>query len=178
MSGFLKLWKLISNIDGGIKDQLMPGFSILYIIVGISASIFESIKTTTIMPFIHSLSTSLFAIDFGIYEQVQIALLTPEKFGLMNIFVIISALTVLIFFISILEKILAFIITNQSTKGLGTALISILILGVIEFVAVLATHQKMIFPGMGFFSLLWNMPTLFNVLSTNWITFKEMLMSI
>ncbi len=176
MSGFLKLWSLLTKVNKESLGQIVPiGFSALFILLNLASSIFESIRLVTIQPFVHSLSTSLLALDYGIWEQVNIAITDSSNFGLINVFIILSALGVLIIFIRAVEKLVAYLMNDANRTGLGSTLIAIFILGLVEFVAVLATHQKLVFPGQGMFALIFNMPQMFDVLKINWQTTMDFL---
>jgi len=176
MSGILKLLKLINRIDSSVKKIIPITFSFVITIIQIITAIIESVKNLDAKILIQTLAKTIAAADYNIYTQVNVGLNTPEKFGISNIIIIFSSLIFLWLLIRTIQKGISFLFTNASiSEGLGTALVAVVILGLLEVVAVVTVFGKWIFPGIGVISLVINLPVLINVYSTNLASLKEFL---
>lgn len=178
MSGIIKVSKLIMGIDESSKKIIPAAFSVVLVMVQLIIAVVESIKNLDASIIIKEVAKTIAAADFNILTQVQLAINEPTKFGLYNIFIIISSFMILIFFVQQIQKAIAFFISNESVKnGLGTLIIAILFLSIVEVVAVISIFGKWVFPGIGIISLIINSPQIVSAFTSHLYNIKEYLIT-
>ncbi len=170
MSGIIKLMRLISTTLFGVKKILPIAFSVIMVLIQIVEGLILSIQQKSFVPFLMIISNNLSAIDYNIYQQVQIAINTPTEFGFYNISIIISSLIILRFFFSRIKKYLQFSNSNESLGGIAVYMIGIPILIICELVSVKLVFGKWVVPGIGIAYLLYYSPVIFTTIKTNIIS--------
>jgi hypothetical protein len=176
MSGVLKLFNVVTNVSSSLKSILPAIFATFMLLVQVLVALVESFKTLNIAPLIKAIASSIAAADYNIYLQTQQIITNPQFFGLYNIAIMLSSLWILYILVKKIGQGISFALSNSSIKGgLGTTILSVIFLAVVEVVSIKVVFGQWVYPGIGIITLIVNLPTVVNSISNTFTTYKDFL---
>lgn len=159
MQPVFSFFGFLAKVGAWLIKFLPLAFTGIILFVTLFNSLITSINEKDASIFIKDFSTSIFAADCNINQQVELAKTNPDEFGIKNLLIILSSLLIIYYLSKFIGKLLIGFIGAQAAMMAyvaGFVIVAILEMSVVAFI-----EDEFIYPMSGIVNLISNFNSVF-----------------